>query len=97
MVHRVDIELSIEDSKIIERAEEQATQELTKQLKSNIFEKGYSWGHNSLVLSNKAEEIVKNWLNENKESLYEAVATKVAKSMLRSAKFRDILEEKING
>lgn len=97
MVHRVDIELNIEDSKLIEKAEAQATQELVKALKNEIFDHRYSWSKDSTVLSAKAKDIIKEWLDDNKESLYDLIAQKVATSMLRSQKFRDILEEKING
>lgn len=96
MIHKViDIELNIEDSQLIKNAEDQATKELVKALKNEIFDKRYYWSKDSTVLSEKAEQIVKDWLNENKETLYEAIATKVATSMMRSAKFRDILEGKI--
>ena len=95
MVHRVDIELSIEDSKLIEKAEAQATQELVKALKNEVFDHRYSWSKDPTVLSDKAKDIIKEWLNENKESLYDLVAQKIATSMLRSQKFRDILKEKI--
>lgn len=98
MVHTVDIELSIEDSQMIKRAEEQATQELVKALKNEVFDHkhGYVWSKDSTVLSAKAKEIIKEWLDDNKESLYDLIAQKVATSMLRSGKFRDILEEKIS-
>lgn len=95
MVHRVDIELSIEDSKLIEKAEAQATQELVKALKNEVFDHRYSWSKDPTVLSAKAKEIIKEWLDNNKESLYDLIAQKVATSMLRSQKFRDILKEKI--
>ena len=100
MIHRVDIELNLEDSQLIKNAEDQATKELTRALKEQIFDKSfdkrYSWSKDSTVLSEKAEQIVKDWLNENKTDIYELVAQKVATSMLRSGKFRDILEEKIS-
>lgn len=95
MVHRVDIELSIEDSKLIEKAEAQATQELVKALKNEVFDHRYSWSKDSTVLSDKAKDIIKDWLNENKEILYERIADKVVASIIRSQKFRDILGEKI--
>lgn len=95
MLHRVDIELNIEDNELIKEAEDQATKELTKALKDKIFDKRYSWSYDSTVLSEKAEQIVKDWLNENKADIYELVAQKVATSMLRSGKFRDILDGKI--
>ena len=97
MVHRVDIELSIEDSKLIEKAEAQATQELVKAIKNEVFDHRYSWSKDSTVLSEKAKDIIRGWLDDNKESLYDLIAQKIATSMLRSAKFRDILEGKING
>ncbi len=95
MIHRVDIELNIEDSQVIKKAEEQATQELVKALKNEVFDHRYSWSKDPTVLSDKAKDIIKEWLNENKESLYDLVAQKIATSMLRSQKFRDILKEKI--
>lgn len=96
MVHRVDIELNIEDSQMIKRAEEQATQELVKALKNEVFDHRYSWSKDSTVLSEKAKEIIKEWLDDNKESLYDLIAQKVATSLMRSQKFRDILEDKID-
>lgn len=96
MIHRVDIELSIEDSQMIKRAEEQATQELVKALKNEVFDHRYSWSKDPTVLSAKAKDIIKEWLDDNKESLYDLIAQKVATSLMRSQKFRDILEEKIN-
>lgn len=96
MIHRVDIELNIEDTQVIKKAEEQATQELVKALKNEVFDHRYSWSKDSTILSEKGKEIIKEWLDENKEQLYDLVAQKVATSMLRSQKFRDILEDKID-
>ena len=95
MKHKVNLELSIEDDEFIAQAERQATDELVKALKNEIFDRRYSWSKNSTELSDKATAIIKGWLNENKEILYERIADKIAASMLRSAKFRDILEGKI--
>lgn len=95
MEHTINLELKIDDDQMINKAMNKATEELTKQLKSAIFDKRWSWGHDSVILSSKAEEIVKDWLNENKQDLYELIAQKVAMSVMRSKKFRDILEEEI--
>lgn len=95
MEHTINLELKLNDDAMIGNAMNKATEELKKQLKSTIFDKKYSWGHDSTILSVKAEEIVKDWLNENKSELYELIAQKVAASVMRSAKFRDILVEKI--
>lgn len=95
MEHTINLELKLNDDAMIGNALNKATEELTKQLKSVIFDKRWSWGNDSVILTSKAEEIVKDWLNENKQELYELIAQKVAASMIRSKKFRDILEEKI--
>lgn len=97
MKHKVNLELSIEDDEFIAQAEKQATDELVKALKNEIFDRRYSWSKNSTELSEKAIAIVKEWLNENKENLYERVADKVATSLSKSQKFRDMVKEKING
>jgi ribosomal protein L29 len=95
MEHTINLELKLNDDQMICNAMNKATEELKKQLKSTIFDKKYSWGHDSTVLNRKGEEIVKEWLNENKQELYELIAQKVAMSVMRSKKFRDILEEEI--
>lgn len=95
MEHTINLELKLNDDQMINKAMNKATEELTRQLKSTIFDKRWSWGHDSVILSSKAEEIVKDWLNENKQDLYELIAQKVAMSVMRSKKFRDILEEEI--
>ena len=95
MEHTINLELKLNDDQMINKAMNKATEELTKQLKSTIFDKRWSWGHDSVILSSKAEEIVKDWLNENKQELYELIAQKVAMSVMRSKKFRDILGEEI--
>lgn len=95
MEHKINLELKLNDAAMIRNAINKATEELTKQLKSTIFDKRYSWNNDSTVLSEKAEEIVKDWLNENKSELYELIAQKVAASVMRSKKFRDILGEEI--
>jgi len=95
MEHTINLELKLNDDAMIGNALNKATEELKKQLKSTIFDKKYSWGHDSTVLNRKGEEIVKDWLNENKQELYELIAQKVAMSVMRSKKFRDILEEEI--
>lgn len=95
MEHTINLELKLNDDAMIGNALSKATEELKKQLKSTIFDKKYSWGHDSTVLNRKGEEIVKDWLNENKQELYELIAQKVAMSVMRSKKFRDILEEEI--
>lgn len=95
MEHKINLELKLDDDQMINKAMNKATEELGKQLKSAIFDKRYTWGHNSVILSSKAEEIVKDWLNENKQELYELIAQKVAMSVMRSKKFRDILGEEI--
>lgn len=95
MEHKINLELKLNDDAMIGNAINKATEELTKQLKSTIFDKRYSWGNNSTVLSEKAKEIIKDWLNENKADLYEQIAQKVAASVMRSKKFRDILGEEI--
>lgn len=95
MEHTINLELKLNDDAMLANAMSKATEELVKQLKSSIFDKKYSWGHDSTILNHKAEEIVKAWLNENKQELYELIAQKVAASVIRSAKFRDILGEEI--
>lgn len=67
-----------------------------KALKNEVFDRRYSWSKDPTVLSAKAKEIIKEWLDDNKESLYDLIAQKVATSLLRSQKFRDVLEEKIS-
>lgn len=96
MDHTMNLELKFDDDRMIDRAMSKATEELVKQLKANIFSPKYSgWGRNETTFSKKAEEIVKDWLNENKQELYEIIAKKVAMSVMRSNKFRDILEKEI--
>ena len=95
MEHTINLELKLNDDYMLGNAMNKATEELAKQLKSAIFDKRYSWGRDSTVLSDKAKEIMKEWLNENKADLYEQIAQKVAASVMRSKKFRDILEGKI--
>lgn len=95
MEHVINLELKLNDDTMLANAMNKATEELKKQLKSTIFDKKYSWGHDSTVLNCKGEEIVKDWLNENKAELYELIAQKVAASVMRSKKFRDILGEEI--
>lgn len=96
MEHTINLELKLNDDAMLANAMSKATEELVKQLKSNIFSLKYSgWGRNETTLSKKAEEIVKEWLNENKQELYEQIAQKVAMSVMRSKKFRDILGEEI--
>lgn len=96
MEHTINLELKIDDDTMLNRAMSKASEELVKQLKANIFSSKYSgWGRNETTLSEKAEEIMKSWLNENKADLYELIAQKVAMSVMRSKKFRDILEEKL--
>lgn len=96
MEHTINLELKIDDDAMISNALNKATEELVKQLKANIFSPRYpGWGRSETTLNKKAEEIMKNWLNENKQELYELIAQKVAASVMRSAKFRDILEGKI--
>lgn len=95
MEHTINLELKLNDDAMIGNAMNKASEELTKQLKSTIFDKRYSWSNNSTVLSEKAKEIIKDWLNENKADLYELIAQKVAASVMRSKKFRDILGEEI--
>lgn len=96
MEHTINLELKLNDDYMLGNAMNKATEELAKQLKSNIFSPKYSgWGRNETTLSKKAEEIVKEWLNENKQELYELIAQKVAMSVMRSKKFRDILDEEI--
>ena len=95
MEHTINLELKLNDDAMIGSALNKATEELKKQLKSTIFDKKYSWGRDSTVLSDKGKEIMKDWLNENKQELYELIAQKVAMSVMRSKKFRDILGEEI--
>lgn len=96
MDHTINLELKFDDDRMIDRAMSKATEELVKQLKANIFSSKYSgWGRYEVTLNKKAEEIMKDWLNENKQELYELIAQKVAASVMRSAKFRDILGEEI--
>ena len=95
MEHTINLELKLNDDAMIGNALNKATEELVKQLKATIFDKKYSWGRDSTVLNRKGEEIVKDWLNENKQELYELIAQKVAMSVMRSKKFRDILGEEI--
>lgn len=96
MEHTINLELKLNDDTMLANAMSKATEELKKQLKSNIFSPKYSgWGRNETTFSKKAEEIVKDWLNENKQELYEIIAKKVAMSVMRSNKFRDILGEEI--
>lgn len=95
MEHKINLELRLNDDQMLGNAMNKASEELVKQLKSSIFDKRYSWGRDSTVLSDKAKEIMKEWLNENKADLYELIAQKVAASVMRSSKFRDILEEEI--
>ena len=95
MEHTINLELKLNDDYMLGNAMNKATEELAKQLKSAIFDKRYSWGRDSTVLSDKAKEIMKEWLNENKQELYEQIAQKVAMSVMRSKKFRDILGEEI--
>lgn len=96
MEHTINLELKLNDDAMLGNAMNKATEELVKQLKANIFSpKYYGWGRNETTLSKKAEEIMKEWLNENKQELYELIAQKVAASVIRSKKFRDILGEEI--
>ena len=99
MEHTINLELKLNDDAMIGNALNKATEELVKQLKSTIFDKKYGWGHSwgcdSTVLSDKGKDIIKEWLNENKQELYELIAQKVAMSVMRSKKFRDILGEEI--
>lgn len=96
MEHTINLELKIDDDAMISNALNKATEELVKQLKANIFSPRYpGWGRSETTLNKKAEEIMKNWLNENKQELYELIAQKVAMSVMRSKKFRDILDEEI--
>ena len=96
MEHTINLELKLNDDAMIGNALNKATEELVKQLKANIFSPKYSgWGRNETTLSKKADEIVKEWLNENKQELYELIAQKVAMSVMRSKKFRDILDKEI--
>lgn len=96
MEHTINLELKLNDDAMIANAMSKATEELKKQLKANIFSPKYSgWGRNETTLNEKAEEIMKDWLNENKQELYEIIAKKVAMSVVRSNKFRDILGEEI--
>ena len=96
MEHTINLELKLNDDAMLRNAMNKATEELVKQLKANIFSPKYSgWGRNETTLNKRAEEIMKDWLNENKQELYELIAQKAAASVMRSAKFRDILEEKI--
>ena len=96
MEHTINLELKLNDDAMLANAMSKATEELVKQLKANIFSPKYSgWGRNETTLNKKAEEIMKEWLNENKQELYELIAQKVAMSVIRSNKFRDILREEI--
>lgn len=96
MEHTINLELKLNDDAMLGNAMNKATEELVKQLKANIFSPKYSgWGRNETTLSKKAEEIMKEWLDENKADLYEIIAKKVAASVMRSKKFRDILGEEI--
>lgn len=96
MEHVINLELKIDDNQMLANAMNKATEELVKQLKANIFSPKYSgWGRNETTLNKRAEEIMKDWLNENKQELYELIAQKVAMSVMRSKKFRDILGEEI--
>ena len=96
MEHTINLELKLNDDAMIGNAINKATEELTKQLKANVLSTKYpGWGRKETTLSQKAEEIMKDWLDENKADLYEIIAQKVAMSVMRSKKFRDILGEEI--
>lgn len=96
MEHTINLELKLNDDQMIDKAMDKATVELVKQLKANIFSSKYlGWGRDETTLNKRAEEIMKDWLDENKADLYEIIAKKVAASVMRSKKFRDILGEEI--
>lgn len=96
MEHTINLELKLNDDAMIGNALNKATEELVKQLKANVLSTKYpGWGRKETTLSQKAEEIMKAWLDENKADLYEIIAKKVAMSVMRSKKFRDILGEEI--
>lgn len=96
MEHTINLELKLNDDTMIGNALNKATEELVKQLKANVLSPKYpGWGRKETTLSKKAEEIMKAWLDENKADLYEIIAKKVAASVIRSKKFRDILGEEI--
>ena len=96
MEHTINLELKIDDDQMLANAMNKATEELVKQLKANVLSTKYpGWGRKETTLSQKAEEIMKAWLDENKADLYEIIAKKVAASVMRSKKFRDILGEEI--
>lgn len=94
--HRINLELRLNDEQMLERAVTKATEDLTKQLKSCIFDARYSWSKDYTSLNHEAREIVRDWLNENKEELYELIAIKVADSLRRSSTFREQVKENIN-
>lgn len=92
MLHKIDVELNLDEDKIVKDATNQVTAEVAKKLKTEVFATTYAWGGSGRTgLSNAAKDIVKEWLDENKEQLYELIAKRVATSMIRSGKFRDLV------
>lgn len=98
MLHKIDVELNLDEDKIIKDATNQVTAEVAKKLKREVFATSRTWGGiERTSLSDEAKEIVKEWLDENKEQLYDLISQKVATSLLRSAKFRDLVEKEGDG
>lgn len=98
MEHIVQFAISIDDKTIRKRLEENAYEDICKQLvneaKNDLPGKGYS-GYRSVDWRFLMEEALSNFIHKNKEEIIDAAAEKLKDSFLRTKAYREKMNEVI--
>lgn len=90
MEHIVQFGITIDDDAIKRNLESIAAREITKELKEQIFNYN-SWNDRTIGLSGYAEQLVRDFFIEYKDTIIEEAAKIVADSIKRSKKYKEAL------
>lgn len=98
MEHVVQLGISIDDDaiqkQIIKTAEKTIIGEIKEDIAKQIFHKSNSYyGRDKVELSEGAEGIVRNWLDENSDKIIELAGKMVADKVFRSKKWKEKYDE----
>lgn len=102
MEHIVQFAIGIDDDRIVNLVEENASNQIIGELKQQVANRifsAYYYGSNANPkrdpLSDMSERIVADFLNENKEAILQRAAEVLADKMFRSKTMRDKLKESV--
>ena len=100
MEHIVQFAISIDDDtitkKVCENAEKAITNNIQKEVESNIFSHGYYAGRRITEFTDEAKKIILAWLDSYKESIIQLTAKMLADKLAKTKAAKTVLEEVLN-